>query len=292
MAREEEPTGASAAKRRRTEAGAAAAGPVCGTSGDGAEEAALDAALLRAGGSDVLVAVRLLVRAFPKQTGKAFVPFALQSQLHALVKDEAAVEGELEQLRLSKQVRVFKLGSGRDDFGVALASDYRAALLRARGAAGAGTAAFDAFVEVLDEVWDLAIAKEDLVGIYLRRSRAGGGGGGGGDEDPDGAVEDAITQLVRWGFLAQVPSEDSDMLAFSIPHLGPVVRSIVKGRKELARLFARKRYKEILEKDLLKGKLQGSAMGMQFHLRDAVGSKWLATETTTAGTVYRLTTAG
>ena len=33
-------------------------------------------------------------------------------------------------------------------------------------------------------------------------------------------------------------------------------------------------------------------MGMQFHLRDAVGSKWLATETTTAGTVYRLTTAG
>ena len=291
MAREEGPTGVSAAKRRRTEACAAAAGPACGMSGDDAEEAALDAALLRAGGSDVLVAVQLLVRAFPKQTGKAFVPFALQSQLHALVKDKAAVEGELEQLRLSKQVRVFKLGSGRDDFGVALASDYRAALLRARGAADTGTAAFDAFVEALDEVLDLAIAKEDLVGICLRRSRAGGGGGG-GDEDPDGAVEDALTQLVRWGFLAQVPSEDSDLLAFSIPHLGPVVRSIVKGRKELARLFARKRHKEILEKDLLKGKLQGSAMGMQFHLHDAVGSKWLATATTTAGTVYRLTTAG
>ncbi len=61
------------------------------------------------------------------------------------------------------------------------------------------------------------------------------------------------------------------------------------GRKELLSLLSKRKYGEIMEKELLsKRKLTQSTLGMQFHLRDVQGLGLVAKTDTPSGPVIRL----
>jgi serine/threonine-protein kinase 19 len=52
--------------------------------------------------------------------------------------------------------------------------------------------------------------------------------------------------------------------------------------------MGRRKYNEIMQKELEKRKLQSSGLGVLFHLRDLFGSRKLTRVETTCGTMIRL----
>jgi len=58
---------------------------------------------------------------------------------------------------------------------------------------------------------------------------------------------------------------------FSIPNIGPFITATSKGRNEILLMLQRKKYKEMLLKEIENKKLRGSPLGIKFHLRDILG---------------------
>lgn len=75
---------------------------------------------------------------------------------------------------------------------------------------------------------------------------------------------------------------------FSIPGVGPLVKSIMAGRKELTGWLAKRRYKEAAESAILKLKLRQALTGPQYVLRDLYGRGDLFKMDTPSGPVMRL----
>ena len=79
--------------------------------------------------SDTLAAVWLLRGQFPRGLPKV-TPFALRSQLYAVVDDKTRVDRELDVLRRANRIRMFRIPTSVEDAAVQLTDDYVAAVLR------------------------------------------------------------------------------------------------------------------------------------------------------------------
>ncbi len=58
--------------------------------------------------------------------------------------------------------------------------------------------------------------------------------------------------------------------------------------QEVMGILSRRRHPEMFVKELEKKKLRDSRMGMQFHIRDLLGSGQLQKSTTTSGPLLRI----
>lgn len=58
--------------------------------------------------------------------------------------------------------------------------------------------------------------------------------------------------------------------------------------QEVMGILSRRRHPEMFVKELEKKKLRDSRMGMQFHIRDLLGSGQLLKSTTTSGPLLRI----
>ncbi|XP_030553528.1 serine/threonine-protein kinase 19 isoform X5 [Rhodamnia argentea] len=103
-------------KRRRDEEEAAAA--------DDAETAASESLEQSLTFSDTLVALRMMRAQFPHIDKVSIRPFVLRSQLYSSVVDRTQVDRELESLRRTKVLRIFKLNTGQDDHAIMFLDDY------------------------------------------------------------------------------------------------------------------------------------------------------------------------
>ncbi|WIA36552.1 hypothetical protein OEZ86_007844 [Tetradesmus obliquus] len=79
-----------------------------------------------------------------------------------------------------------------------------------------------------------------------------------------------------------------DSLMFTVPGAAAFVKSVVAGRQELLQMLKRKKYQEVLEKELMCVALRGSCLTPAFHVRDLQGRGLVACMDTTAGRLVRL----
>ena len=75
---------------------------------------------------------------------------------------------------------------------------------------------------------------------------------------------------------------------FSIPICGKFTIQLLEGRKEILKILNRKKFKEILLKNLIKIGLKKSNLPIQFHIRDLISVKLIKVEQTTSGKLISL----
>ncbi|KAJ7525738.1 hypothetical protein O6H91_17G063900 [Diphasiastrum complanatum] len=185
--------------------------------------------------ADTMVALRLMCDQFPKLE-KAF--------------------------RKQGTIRVFKLNTGQDDFAIMLLDNYlfqlESAKKRMESKHGQDpTLVFDWFLtNVINTNTQVSITHSELVMLLSK----------------GGPVADKhISLLINAGLLVRQLADETTYW-FSIPNVGPILKSLTQGRKELLYFLSRRRYKEIFLSQFEKRGLRTSSLGVQFHIRDLLGS--------------------
>ncbi|KAJ7525739.1 hypothetical protein O6H91_17G063900 [Diphasiastrum complanatum] len=209
-----------------------------------------------------MVALRLMCDQFPKLEKVTVQPFVLRSQLYSSIKDRTTVDQELEAFRKQGTIRVFKLNTGQDDFAIMLLDNYlfqlESAKKRMESKHGQDpTLVFDWFLtNVINTNTQVSITHSELVMLLSK----------------GGPVADKhISLLINAGLLVRQLADETTYW-FSIPNVGPILKSLTQGRKELLYFLSRRRYKEIFLSQFEKRGLRTSSLGVQFHIRDLLGS--------------------
>ncbi|XP_020160674.1 uncharacterized protein [Aegilops tauschii subsp. strangulata] len=220
--------------------------------------------------SDTLIALQLMRTQFPKLE---------KSQLYSSVKDRTQVDRDLESLKKDRVLRVFKLNTGQDDHAIMFMDDYlkqmESAVRRSKGKNQDCSEVFEWFEKyVLPSKLDVSIDHLELCSLLSH----------GGD-----ARDKHITLLMNAGLLTR-QLIDPNMYWFSIPSIGPILKGLTQGRKEVLSLLNRRKYKEMLLSSLEKTRLRLSPLDVRFHLRDLIGSGQIKTVQTATGLLARVST--
>ncbi|KAI5073509.1 hypothetical protein GOP47_0011522 [Adiantum capillus-veneris] len=224
--------------------------------------------------SDTEVALRMMQEQFPKIDKVSVPPFVLLSQLYSTVKDRTFVDRELEVMKQQRLVRVFKLSTGQDDFAIMFFHDYIAQVNAAKSRLEGkhpqkDLIIFDWYINhILPIHNDVGITYMHLESLLYRVGQS--------------LHENHISLLIKAGFLVRQLAEDKSYW-LAIPNIGFLLKNLTQGRKELLSLLSRRQYKEMLMSLLEKKKLRMSQLGMQFHIRDLIGSGQLCLSRTPAG---------
>ncbi|XP_066375453.1 uncharacterized protein [Miscanthus floridulus] len=96
-----------------------------------------------------------------------------------------------------------------------------------------------------------------------------------------------ITLLMNAGLLTR-QLIDPNIYWFSIPRIGPILKGLSQGRKEILSLLNRRKYKEMLLSSLENTKLRLSPLDTRFLLRDLIGSGHIKTVQTPTGLLARI----
>lgn len=228
--------------------------------------------------SDTIVALKMMRAQFPKLDKVLVPPFVLRSQLYSSVKDHTLVDRELEVLKQEMSIRLFKLSTGQDDYGILFSEDYdeqiRASKKRMeRRHSENDVVVFDWFTShVLPKHVDVGITQANLESLL---SNAGC------------VQENHISLLIKAGLLVRQLA-DATSYWFAIPNVGYLLKFITQGRKELLSFLKRRKYKEMLLSALEKRKLRMSELDMRFHIRDLLGSGHLCLAHTAGGLLVRV----
>lgn len=227
--------------------------------------------------SDTLIALQLMRTQFPKLEKVVTRPFILRSQLYSSVKDRTQVDRDLESLKKDRVLRVFKLNTGQDDHAIMFMDDYlkqiEFSVRRSTGKNQDGNEVFEWFERyVVRSKLDVSI---DHLELYSLLSH-------GGD-----ASDKHITLLMNAGLLIR-QLIDPNMYWFAIPSIGPILKGLSQGRKEILSLLNRRKYKEMLLCSLENTRLRLSPLDVRFHLRDLIGSGHIKTVQTPTGLLARI----
>ncbi|XP_020628815.1 serine/threonine-protein kinase 19-like isoform X2 [Orbicella faveolata] len=218
--------------------------------------------------SDTKAAILFLKSVVPLSKFEGKIPaIILKHQIYCVVKDKTLVDRQLNKLWEENVIRLFKLTSGSDEFGVLLTDDY-ISHIKSRVSDSSILLTIDKFVnDVLPSHIDVSISKTVAVGKYK-------------------LSEEEITQLVNTGVLT---TRDIGSWWLSIPGAGIFMKNFSNGRKALIRMFRQRKYREILEKDLLTRKFDShSKLGIAYHVYDITGAEIVKSVETTSGRLLRL----
>ncbi|KAJ1259491.1 hypothetical protein BS78_10G159900 [Paspalum vaginatum] len=227
--------------------------------------------------NDTMVALQLMRTQFPKLEKVVSQPFILQSQLYSSVKDRTQVDRDLESFKKDKVLRIFKLSSGQDDHAIMFMDDYLKqvdfAIKRSRGKDQDGCEVFEWFERyVVPSKLDVSINQLELCSLLSC----------GGD-----VSDKHITLLMNAGLLTR-QLIDPNIYWFAIPRIGPILKGLSQGRKEILSLLNRRKYKEMPLSSLEKTRLRLSPLDTRFLLRDLIGSGHIKTVQTPTGLLARV----
>ncbi|KAL0033609.1 hypothetical protein WJX79_007484 [Trebouxia sp. C0005] len=249
------------------------------------EEDDEDQIYMQQAATDTLLALQLLRSQFPAKAREVIVPFMLRSQLYSLVDDRTLVDRELDELRRDRVVRVLKLPTAPDDYAFMLSEDYATAVLQQQHLMQeAGTPVeqlqvFSWFRErVLARCPDNSITHHDVL-RQLSADRK--------HKRRDEVTEQHISLLLNCGLLTRHLTQ-KDTYWFALAGIGPLIKSLVKGRKDLLGMLSRRRYPEMFVKELEQKKLSQSLLDSRFHIRDLIGLGSIAKVDTTSGPLLRI----
>ncbi|KAL9956715.1 hypothetical protein ACROYT_G038236 [Oculina patagonica] len=218
--------------------------------------------------SDTKAAILFLKSTVPLNKFEGKIPaIVLKHQIYCVVKDKTLVDRELNKLWEENVIRLFKLTSGSDEFGVLLTDDY-ISHIKSRVTDSSILLTIDKFVrDVLPNHIDVSISKKVAAGKYK-------------------LSEEEITHLVNTGVLT---TRDIGSWWLSIPGAGVFMKNFTNGRTALIRMLRQRKYREILEKDLLTRKFAShSKLGIAYHVYDIIGAELVKSVETTSGRLLRL----
>jgi len=218
--------------------------------------------------SDTKAALLFLKSVLPLSKFEGKIPaIVLKHQLYCVVKDKTLVDRQLNNLWEENKVRLFKLTSGSDEFGVVLTDDY-VSHIKSRVTDANILLTIDKFVsDVLPNHTDVSISKKDASSKFK-------------------LSEEELTHMVSTGVLT---TRDVGSWWLSIPGAGVFMKNFSNGRKALIRLIRQRKYHEILEKDLLSRKFDShSKLGIAYHIYDIIGAEIVKSVETTSGRLLRL----
>eukprot|EP01083_Nonionella_stella_P039079 106256_1 len=223
--------------------------------------------------SDTYMGLQLLRQDFPLHG--QMMPVLLLHQLYTIVKDRTEVDREIDSMKRRNEIRLFRLFStGTEDYAAVFTEDYLDFIKGIRENVDSDKQqVLDSLVnKLLPQHCDIGISKVSLGEIVhsgsMRLSK-----------------EDCVTFLAQCGLFVV---RDATGLWFSIPNISPLVHGIQNGRKEIQTMIRRKRYKEILQTELVKKPLRTSNLGIHYHMRDMIGAGLLQETKTTCGPLLRL----
>lgn len=218
--------------------------------------------------SDTEAALLFLKALVPLNKFEGKIPaIILKHQIYCVVKDRTLVDRQLNNLWEENKIRLLKLTSGSDEFAVVLTDDY-VSHIKSRVTDTSILLTLDKFAnDVLPNHPDVSISKSVVTGKYK-------------------LSEEEITQLVNTGILT---TRDIGSWWLSIPGAGVFMKNFSNGRKALIRMFKQRKYREILEKDLLTRKFDcHSKLGIKYHVYDIIGAEIVKSVETTSGRLLRL----
>lgn len=249
--------------------------------------------------SDTDFAICYLCSEFPTSSARC-PPFALKSQISSIIGSDK-LDIELEVLKHSNAIKIFKIQQHSATFGIMRTNDYIAALRQSIAAATPGTTtpiSHEADVPTATSTPPLSLEVQSFLDAYIDKILGQPSQTSISHQDilhtlhshyDTITIENALLFLITEGYLARDTSNISNYI-FTMPVGATVLKSIVGGRKEVLAIITKKRFKEMSEKELLKKKvLRSSVLGMHFHLRDMVGNGMLVKMNTTVGAMYRCT---
>ncbi|XP_019165381.1 PREDICTED: serine/threonine-protein kinase 19 isoform X1 [Ipomoea nil] len=227
--------------------------------------------------SDTMVALRIMRAQFPHIEKVSIQPFVLQSQLYSSVKDRTQVDRELESLKREKALRIFKLNTGQDDHAIMLIDDYLSqierVIKRMEEKKQDDLPVFEWFkTHVISSKLDPSIGHDELCSLLSLGGKV---------------KEEHVSLLINAGLLTR-QLIDPNMYWFAIPNVGPVLKGLSQGRKELLSLLNRRKFKEMMMATLEKKRLRLSPLDMRFHLRDLIGSGHLRTVEAPSGLIVKV----
>ncbi|XP_030553527.1 uncharacterized protein LOC115757451 isoform X4 [Rhodamnia argentea] len=213
-------------KRRRDEEEAAAA--------DDAETAASESLEQSLTFSDTLVALRMMRAQFPHIDKVSIRPFVLRSQLYSSVVDRTQVDRELESLRRTKVLRIFKLNTGQDDHAIMFLDDYlnqiERAVKRMEEKNVHDLEVFEWFkIHVIDTRLEPNISHQDLCSLLSL----------------GGKVKDnQISVLINGGVIIR-QLIDPSMYWFAIPNVGSMLKGLSQEVPRSTDLIVGQRFREL-----------------------------------------------
>lgn len=204
------------------------------------------------------------------------------------------MDQELDRLRLSHTIRIFKLPGTIDDYACTLKQDYLACLdklVHTSALPGPVKPVHTPVKAELTQVvqWfkdgvvphcrEVQVSQPDLLGLMASQTRKQG----------FEVTHDHLQLLLSTGLIMR---HSSGSFLFGIPGAGAVIKAVTAARKELIGMLRRRRYSEIPLRELEQKKLQASGLGVQFHIRDMVGRGLIKVLDTPAGKLVRLVKHG
>lgn len=216
--------------------------------------------------SDSEAALLLLMKDFPvEKFSKGLPPIAFVHQLYSIIKCKTTVDREIDELQACNKVRLFKLGAADSSLAVVFTEDLKKIVLSATETQCSNVIK-KFFDIVLNEIRDVSVEKN----ILRERFHL---------------CEHDVSELVNTGLLA-VRTVNSYW--FSVPSVGPFMKSYLKGRKAVLMSVRKAKYSEILLPELEKRPLEKSLkLGMQYYIHDIVGAELVNCTETTSGIVLR-----
>ena len=217
----------------------------------------------------------------------ATIPMATEAQLYTVLEDRTAVDKALVVLARRGAVVRLRLASLPDDFALVRSRDVvrlLAAAAHERRAESSHAVVMEAMRIFAMVVLDSCRGQVEVPAHALQETFMNAG------SDRSRARANAcISILLNAGFLRRRNASDNETFFFSVPGIGKFVSSIIKARSAVFAAIKRRRYPEILERELRRQKaLRASGVGLDFVLRDMKGGGHIVELTSASGPLLRL----
>ncbi|PRP87905.1 hypothetical protein PROFUN_02642 [Planoprotostelium fungivorum] len=204
-------------------------------------------------------------------------PVILRSQLYNHVGDPTRVDRDLDEMKKNGSVRVFRFLSDKEDYGIVNIEDYKNQIRMKRDQLNKLNPEknYDLLDTFIDRVLPLAkgssVTQEELRQIFSPEDKM--------------IPDDYITLLMDAGVLL---TKEHDTYWIAVPNVGPFLKCLMQGRKELIRMINSKRWKELLVKDLMRKKIRYTVIDADTHVEDLLGRQQIESLDTTAGRLLRV----
>ena len=194
-------------------------------------------------------------------------PIMFKHQVYSIVKNRTKADHEIEELRNSGEIRLFKLGCDSNDISIVFTEDYNSHVEKSIKGTHHEEACGKFLHTVLPCCQDVSVNKQVLMGKY-------------------GFSDKEITSLVNAGVLTV---RDVGSWWLAIPGAGIFMKNFIRGRKAIVTIIRHCKYREILQTCLEERRLPKSApLGIMYHIHDIVGAELVDCVNTTSGVLMRL----
>nr|KAG5713773.1 hypothetical protein BaRGS_024400 [Batillaria attramentaria] len=153
-------------------------------------------------------------------------PIILKHQVYSYVKNRTLADKQMNDMRASGEIKMFKLGAEAGERSLVFTSDYRRHVLRVMSDLKIDPAIIDKVNScIVGQCTDISLDKDRLVKDF-------------------GFTDLEITQLVHASVLTV---RDVGSWWLSIPNAGIFLKTFIRGRKAVLTMIRKSKYREVLK---------------------------------------------